>query len=98
RRHVGLLGQGGNLADFDRAFEQRIGRSHPQMNERLLGACGHGPAPPVRVMSANRQATMEATWQTIQTKPATDASAMESRAKPIIGTPLSQSSRSVPIL
>ncbi len=84
RGHVALGRQDADLVGLDRAFEQRIGRSHPKMHEGLVKP-GHHRL--LKAYGPPTQATRCATWHIIQTKPTTDASAIVSRASPTMSHP-----------
>lgn len=84
-RHLGLGGQLADLVGLDSAFQQRIGRTDPQVDEALPLRVRHD-RPPLDHRRLATQATRLATVHIIQTKPITETRAKDSRATRIIGT------------
>lgn len=77
RRHAVRRRQLADGVGLDGAFQQRIGRTHPQVHElRARRRLAHSALTFLRVQPANC-----ASVHTIQTKPVTEASARLSRAK-----------------
>ena len=89
-RHAGLDAEAGDVGGLDGAFQQRIGGSDPQVDEAALRRVF---APSQRRLRHHRlrsvaasatQRTSCTAAQTIQTKPPTEARAIESRARRIM--------------